>query len=67
MLKEENLRGMELCREIPYAYPVGALFWAPWLKGHSGEFGTGGGAERGIGTLYKYMWVDQDLKKEMGY
>ena len=64
MLKEENLRGMELCWEIPYACPVGALFWAPWLKGHSGEMGTGGGSERGIGTIWKYMWVDQDLKYE---
>lgn len=64
MLKEENLRGMELCWEIPYPFPVGALFWAPWLKGHNGEQGTGGGAERGLGSIWKYMWIDQGLKFE---
>ena len=40
------------------------VFWWPWLKNFSGE--------RSVGyddwhTYVKYLWIDQDLKKEMGY
>jgi len=65
MVKKENLRGMELCWEIPLPIPASYIAWTPWLKGYSGEFGMGGGAERGQGNRYKYIWVDRDLKYQI--
>jgi peptide/nickel transport system substrate-binding protein len=37
---------------------------APWVKGFEGELRAG--AVR-PGPIYARMWVDQDLKKKMGY
>jgi peptide/nickel transport system substrate-binding protein len=42
----------------------GFTFWWPWLKGYSGENTVG------YYDIYNwpiYTWIDQDLKKEMGY
>ncbi len=44
-------------------YPSYSLWW-PWLKNYNGE--------RLVGYMVadnwnKYVWIDQDLKKEMGY
>ena len=36
----------------------------PWVKGYNGEGTLGGGAMRGI---FSRLWIDQDLKKEMGF
>jgi len=39
-------------------------FWQPWLKGYHGESSTGwySGLE-----YVNYVWIDQDLKAEMGH
>ncbi|OGN88966.1 MAG: hypothetical protein A2158_06415 [Chloroflexi bacterium RBG_13_46_14] len=39
--------------------------WWPWLKNYSGEVSVG--YMRGECNWVQYIWVDQDLKKEMGY
>ncbi len=40
-------------------------FWWPWLKNYSGEIqiGESVGHEN---AWFKYIWIDQDLKKKMG-
>ena len=46
--------------------PVAPLFGAtqPWIKGYNGE-GDVGGMQRS--TVLMYLWVDQDMKREMGF
>ena len=60
----------ELCKYIiPQAwiiptprYPTYTLWW-PWLKNYSGENSIGW-----LAWIWPwYIWVDEDLKKEMGY
>jgi len=45
---------------VPYAYTV----WWPWLKGFHGEYSPGICNEF---RWAKYVWIDQSLKKQMGY
>ena len=45
---------------LSYAYHL----WWPWLKNHHGEYTTG---FHGKWDWVKYAWIDQDLKKSMGY
>ena len=45
--------------KIPFPQPFTYNLWWPWVKN---TFGQGP-----AGFLLKYYWVDQDLKKEMGY
>ena len=44
----------------PYAYTA----WWPWVKNYGGELRAG--AER-PGPIHARMWVDQAMKKQMGY
>ncbi|MDP2730521.1 MAG: ABC transporter substrate-binding protein [Dehalococcoidales bacterium] len=37
--------------------------WWPWVKNYSGELYIGIGIE----NVGKYIWIDQELKKELGY
>ena len=43
--------------------PVFSANW-PWLKGYNGETALGYGE---FNWLFAYLWIDQDLKKAMGY
>ncbi len=45
---------------IPYVYTA----WWPWVKNYGGELRAG--SER-PGPIHARMWVDQDLKKKMGF
>jgi len=61
----------EMTREIvdkaPYIWlPTAHVFtaWWPWVKNYQGELRAG--AVR-PGPIYARVWVDQDLKKKMGY
>ena len=45
---------------VPYTYAV----WWPWIKGYNGEYSPGICNEF---RWAKYIWIDQDLKKSMGY
>jgi peptide/nickel transport system substrate-binding protein len=55
---------LEQCWQIPmpgyYTYTV----WWPWIKDYNG---TGGLGYLNTYNYLKYIWIDQDLKKEMGY
>ncbi|MBI2979672.1 MAG: ABC transporter substrate-binding protein [Chloroflexi bacterium] len=44
----------------PYKY----VLWQPWLKGYAGESVTGRGQYLGGA---KYLWIDRELKKKMGF
>jgi len=61
----------EMTREIldkaPYVWlPTPYIFtaWWPWVKNYGGELRAG--AVR-PGPIYARIWIDQDLKKKMGY
>lgn len=61
----------EMTREIvdaaPYIFlPTGYGYtaWWPWVKNYGGELRAG--AER-PGPIHARMWIDQDMKKKMGY
>jgi len=48
-------------RPLPYCYTL----WWPWLKKYNGELNLGWA---GPGWRWcQYPWIDQDLKKSMGY
>jgi len=64
-----ELRAMttEMLDKAPYLWlPVRYNFaaWWPWVKGYAGELRAG--AERPW-PIYARIWIDQDLKKKMGY
>ena len=65
MARAENLRQMELSWEVPLPAASGYAFWGPWLKGFHGEVGLGPTAEMGVTGIYRYLWIDQDLKYEI--
>jgi peptide/nickel transport system substrate-binding protein len=39
-------------------------FAQPWLSGYNGEYTLGGGQTH---TVYSRLWIDQDMKEEMGH
>lgn len=49
---------------IPTPAPPHYVLWQPWVKNFNGErYGHGGV----IDTWPTYVWIDQELKKSMGY
>jgi peptide/nickel transport system substrate-binding protein len=50
--------------EIPTPAAPGYHFWWPWVKNYDGELSLG--YDNGY-NYTKYIWVDQNLKKSMGY
>ncbi len=48
---------------IQRVYPYTFALWWPWLKNYSGE--------RFVGYItrhfYSWVWIDEELKKSMGY
>jgi peptide/nickel transport system substrate-binding protein len=64
MLKEMT---REILDKAPYIWlPTPYIFtaWWPWVKNYGGELRAG--AVR-PGPIYARMWVDQEMKKKMGY
>jgi peptide/nickel transport system substrate-binding protein len=47
---------------LPVAYVYSA--WWPWVKNYNGELRAG--AQR-AGPIYARIWIDQEMKKEMGF
>ena len=50
---------------LPLAMNADYRGWRPWLKSYRGEYRIG--KDVGKGQLYARVWVDQELKKSMGY
>lgn len=62
-----KLMTREVIEKAPYIWlPVQYVYtaWWPWVKNYGGELRAG--AVR-PGPIHARMWVDQDLKKKMGY
>ncbi len=57
LLEELRPYFMEQAYVIPRPTPYMYNLWQPWLKNFYGFTATG----------YKYHWIDQELKKEMGH
>jgi peptide/nickel transport system substrate-binding protein len=54
-------------RAVPYVFlPTPHYFsaWWPWVKNYHGELRAGAARP---GPIYARLWIDQDLKKRMGY
>jgi peptide/nickel transport system substrate-binding protein len=57
----------EIVDKAPYIWlPTQYIYtaWWPWVKGYEGELRAGAARP---GPVYARIWVDQDLKKKMGY
>jgi peptide/nickel transport system substrate-binding protein len=57
----------EIVDKAPYIWlptPYNFTAWWPWVKGYEGELRAGAARP---GPIYARMWVDQELKKKMGY
>ncbi len=62
ILKEIVVIALEECAYLPLAMGYGRLYWWPWIKNYWGE------QNRAITQApFETMWLDQALKKEMGY
>ena len=62
-----RLMTREILEKAPYIYlPTAYAYtgWWPWVKNYGGELRAG--AER-PGPIHARMWVDQDMKKKMGF
>jgi peptide/nickel transport system substrate-binding protein len=59
--KEENVREIDLVWEIAIPIPSSYVFWAPWLKGYSGEMGVGPDPPEWSGVV-QYLWIDKALR-----
>ena len=64
MRREENLHEIEMVWEIPLPTPAAYFFWMPWIKGYAGEVGVGPDPGENSG-VYRYVWIDPDLKYEI--
>ena len=67
--RQEHVRAMtvEMLDKAPYIWlptPYAHTAWWPWVKNYNGELRAG--AVR-PGPIYARIWVDQDLKKKLGY
>jgi peptide/nickel transport system substrate-binding protein len=67
--RQQMLREMttEMLDKAPYVWlPTPFIYtaWWPWVKGYEGELRAGSVRP---GPIYARIWVDQELKKKMGY
>jgi peptide/nickel transport system substrate-binding protein len=56
---------LEQCYVLQTAAHYTYRFWWPWLKNYSGEGTVGYYPSDGGWT--QYVWIDQELKAEMGF
>ena len=64
MHKEMMKYVLDQAYAIPFPDGMKYSFWWPWLKDYHGEIGPGYG---NTNLWVRYVWIDQALKKEMGY
>jgi len=57
---------LEQCYAIQTAGPITYRLWWPWVKNYSGE-GSVGYYKVLNPDKWAYVWIDQELKEEMGY
>ncbi|MFC1954170.1 ABC transporter substrate-binding protein, partial [Chloroflexota bacterium] len=62
LVQECNINTLEGAYQLALPTPNNYAFWQPWLQNYRGESSVG------MYNFYrwpKYVWVDQDMKKEM--
>ena len=64
ILKELNVIGLDSAAYIPIGSPSSLRYWWPWVKNYYGEKDCGCFY---MGPLLAAIWLDQDLKAEMGF
>ena len=65
LMEKAQLHLLRAIHVIPIQPDIAGHFWWPWLKNYHGETNVGGWAD--FETVLAHTWVDQQLKKEMGY
>jgi len=63
---KENVAAYLLEKAYHFTPPVAMnyTFWQPWLKDYYGEYSYG---YYNVYDNFKWLWIDQDLKKSMGH
>lgn len=64
LMKEAQLMLLRDVVHIGYYPTISGHFWWPWLKNYYGEVTITDGS---IHSVAPYIWVDENLKKEMGF
>lgn len=64
MLKELGIYCIDQVSHIPMGNPTLLLAWWPWVKNYYGEID---GGYDNCSAYVSTLWIDQDLKAEMGY
>jgi len=64
LLKDLAIHYLDTVSVIPMPAPYSQTYRWPWLKNWYGERNVG---FVNMGPMYARMWIDQDLKAEMGY
>ena len=64
ILRDLNLIALDSAAYIGVGAPVALRYWWPWVKNYYGEFDAGC---FDTGPIFARIWIDQDLKAEMGY
>jgi len=64
MVRELGLYILDEAFYIPRAPVIHGHYWWPWVKNYDGEVSL---HDFDMAALINFMWIDQDLKAEMGY
>ena len=62
--KALGLYYLEKATHIGFAQPAGLNAWWPWLKNYYGEIDVG---HLNSAPMMARLWIDEDLKAELGY
>jgi len=58
---------LEQCYVLQMSVQYTYRFWWPWVKNYSGEGSVGYFKGLNPSNSYAYVWIDQELKEEMGH
>lgn len=64
LAKELNLYALEQAPMIGFASPIGFHVWWPWLRNYWGELDAG---HLNPIPMIARLWVDEDMKVDLGY
>ena len=65
LIREASLVLMRDVAALPISIVPSRIHWWPWVKNYFGSWTIED--DCCFSELLPYMWIDQDLKKEMGY
>ncbi len=64
LMKESQLMLLRDVVHIPFSPAISGHFWWPWLQNYHGEVTVTDGSPH---SLVQWIWVDQKMKKSMGF